>query len=154
MLRASMSDIVSHCSHHRFFWENDWFFTLSDQGCIDTRIKATSCTSAGNLYNLVGFQTHLKWGEQKRVFSMIPGLENAQFVRYGVMHRNTKILLLSLDSWDKPLRLYRSVISNRSYPYQGMIFQRSEQRHHRNIVFHHLLDDALWAFKTSWLRRP
>lgn len=45
--------------------------------------------AAGNLYNLVGFQTHLKWGEQKRVFSMIPGLENAQFVRYGVMHRNT-----------------------------------------------------------------
>lgn len=45
--------------------------------------------AAGNLYTLVGFQTHLKWGEQKRVFSMIPGLENAQFVRYGVMHRNT-----------------------------------------------------------------
>lgn len=45
--------------------------------------------AAGNLYNLVGFQTHLKWGEQKRVFSMIPGLENAQFVCYGVMHRNT-----------------------------------------------------------------
>ena len=45
--------------------------------------------AAGNLYNLVGFQTHLKWGEQKRVFSMIPGLENAKFVRYGVMHRNT-----------------------------------------------------------------
>ena len=44
---------------------------------------------AGSLYNLVGFQTHLTFGEQKRVFSMIPGLENAQFVRYGVMHRNT-----------------------------------------------------------------
>ena len=41
------------------------------------------------LYNIVGFQTNLKWGEQKRVFSMIPGLENAEFVRYGVMHRNT-----------------------------------------------------------------
>lgn len=41
------------------------------------------------LYNLVGFQTRLKWGEQKRVFSMIPGLENAEFARYGVMHRNT-----------------------------------------------------------------
>ena len=40
-------------------------------------------------YNIVGFQTNLKWGEQKRVFSMIPGLENAEFVRYGVMHRNT-----------------------------------------------------------------
>ncbi len=45
----------------------------------------------GTLYNLVGFQTNLKWGEQKRVFSMIPGLENAEFVRYGVMHRNTYI---------------------------------------------------------------
>lgn len=43
------------------------------------------------LYNIVGFQTHLKFGEQKRVFSMIPGLENAEFVRYGVMHRNTFI---------------------------------------------------------------
>ena len=41
------------------------------------------------IFNLVGFQTHLKFGEQKRVFSMIPGLENAEFVRYGVMHRNT-----------------------------------------------------------------
>ena len=41
------------------------------------------------LYNLVGFQTNLKWGEQKRVFSMIPGLEHAEFIRYGVMHRNT-----------------------------------------------------------------
>lgn len=40
------------------------------------------------LYNIVGFQTNLKWGEQKRVFSMIPGPENAEFVRYGVMHRN------------------------------------------------------------------
>ncbi len=46
---------------------------------------------AATLYNLVGFQTNLKWGEQKRVFSMIPGLENAEFVRYGVMHRNTYI---------------------------------------------------------------
>ncbi|MBS7263193.1 MAG: methylenetetrahydrofolate--tRNA-(uracil(54)-C(5))-methyltransferase (FADH(2)-oxidizing) TrmFO [Eubacteriales bacterium] len=45
----------------------------------------------GTLYNLVGFQTHLKFGEQKRVFSMIPGLEHAEFVRYGVMHRNTFI---------------------------------------------------------------
>ncbi|RJX17810.1 MAG: FADH(2)-oxidizing methylenetetrahydrofolate--tRNA-(uracil(54)-C(5))-methyltransferase TrmFO [Desulforudis sp.] len=45
----------------------------------------------GTLFNLVGFQTHLKWGEQKRVFHMIPGLEEAEFVRYGVMHRNTFI---------------------------------------------------------------
>lgn len=43
----------------------------------------------GTIYNIVGFQTHLTWGEQKRVFSMIPALKNAEFVRYGVMHRNT-----------------------------------------------------------------
>lgn len=47
--------------------------------------------SDGTLYNIVGFQTNLKWGEQKRVFSMIPGLEHAEFARYGVMHRNTYI---------------------------------------------------------------
>ena len=47
--------------------------------------------AAGTLYNIVGFQTHLKWPEQKRVFSMIPGLENLEIVRYGVMHRNTFI---------------------------------------------------------------
>jgi methylenetetrahydrofolate--tRNA-(uracil-5-)-methyltransferase len=54
----------------------------------------------GSMYNLVGFQTNLKFGEQQRVFSMIPGLENAEFVRYGVMHRNTFInspLLLNVD---------------------------------------------------------
>ena len=45
----------------------------------------------GTLYNIVGFQTHLKWGEQKRIFSLIPGLENCEIVRYGVMHRNTYI---------------------------------------------------------------
>ena len=45
----------------------------------------------GTLYNLVGFQTNLKFGEQKRVFSMLPGLKNAEFVKYGVMHRNTYI---------------------------------------------------------------
>lgn len=43
----------------------------------------------GKMYNLVGFQTHLKWGEQRRLFQMIPGLERAEFVRYGVMHRNS-----------------------------------------------------------------
>jgi methylenetetrahydrofolate--tRNA-(uracil-5-)-methyltransferase len=46
---------------------------------------------AGRLYNLVGFQTHLKQGEQQRVFRMIPGLEEAQFARFGMMHRNTYI---------------------------------------------------------------
>ncbi len=47
--------------------------------------------ASASMYNIVGFQTHLKFGEQKRVFGMIPGLENAEFVRYGVMHRNTYI---------------------------------------------------------------
>ena len=47
--------------------------------------------AADSLYNIVGFQTHLKWPEQKRVFALIPGLENAEFMRYGVMHRNTFI---------------------------------------------------------------
>ena len=47
--------------------------------------------TSGTLYNLVGFQTNLKFGEQKRVFSTIPGLENAEFIKYGVMHRNTYI---------------------------------------------------------------
>ena len=47
--------------------------------------------TAGTIYNMVGFQTNLKFGEQKRIFSMIPGLENADFVKYGVMHRNTFI---------------------------------------------------------------
>ena len=54
-------------------------------------IQLRQDNSEGTLYNIVGFQTHLKFGEQKRVFSMIPGLENAEFVRYGVMHRNTFI---------------------------------------------------------------
>ena len=56
--------------------------------------------SDGTLYNLVGFQTGLKWGEQKRVFSMIPGLEHAEFVRLGVMHRNTSVNAPAvLDEW-------------------------------------------------------
>ena len=59
--------------------------------------------AVGSLYNIVGFQTHLKWGEQKRVFSLIPGLENCEIVRYGVMHRNTfikspKVLLPTYQS--------------------------------------------------------
>ena len=45
--------------------------------------------AAGSLYNIVGFQTHLTWPEQKRIIQMIPGLENARIERYGVMHRNT-----------------------------------------------------------------
>ncbi len=47
--------------------------------------------SEGSMYNLIGFQTNLKWGEQKRVFSIIPALKNAEYLRYGVMHRNTFI---------------------------------------------------------------
>ncbi|MDL2328111.1 methylenetetrahydrofolate--tRNA-(uracil(54)-C(5))-methyltransferase (FADH(2)-oxidizing) TrmFO [Ruminococcaceae bacterium OttesenSCG-928-A11] len=53
--------------------------------CVQLRAE----NAEGTLYNLVGFQTNLKFGEQKRVFGMIPGLENAEFARYGVMHRNT-----------------------------------------------------------------
>ncbi|MBB6732840.1 FADH(2)-oxidizing methylenetetrahydrofolate--tRNA-(uracil(54)-C(5))-methyltransferase TrmFO [Cohnella zeiphila] len=75
------------------------FGPLKPVGLVDPRtgkqphavIQLRQDNAAGTLYNLVGFQTHLKWGEQKRVFSLIPGLENAEFVRYGVMHRNTFI---------------------------------------------------------------
>lgn len=73
------------------------FGPLKPVGLIDPRsgkepyavVQLRQENEAGTLYNLVGFQTRLKWGEQKRVFSMIPGLENAEFARYGVMHRNT-----------------------------------------------------------------
>src|SRR5690606_23030055 len=66
-------------------------------GLIDPRtgrrpwavVQLRQDNAAGTLYNLVGFQTSLKWGEQKRVFRMIPGLEDAEFERYGVIHRNT-----------------------------------------------------------------
>lgn len=63
----------------------------------------------GTLYNLVGFQTNLKWGEQKRVFSMIPGLENAEFVRYGVMHRNSYINSPKLLDGTYAMRKYPKV---------------------------------------------
>ena len=62
---------------------------------------------AGTMYNLVGFQTHLTWPEQRRVFSMIPGLERAEFLRYGVMHRNTFLCspeLLEADYSFRPNR--------------------------------------------------
>lgn len=52
-------------------------------------IQLRQDNAAASLFNIVGFQTHLKWGEQKRIIQMIPGLENAEIVRYGVMHRNT-----------------------------------------------------------------
>lgn len=70
---------------------------LRPVGLIDPRtgrrpwanIQLRKENAAGTMYNIVGFQTNLKFGEQKRVFSMIPGLEHAEFVRYGVMHRDT-----------------------------------------------------------------
>lgn len=52
-------------------------------------IQLRQDNAAASMYNIVGFQTHLKWSEQKRVFRLIPGLENAEFLRYGVMHRNS-----------------------------------------------------------------
>ena len=74
------------------------FGPLKPKGLRDPRTGLTPWAvlqlrrdNEGTLYNMVGFQTNLKFGEQKRVFSMIPGLENAEFVRYGVMHRNTYI---------------------------------------------------------------
>jgi methylenetetrahydrofolate--tRNA-(uracil-5-)-methyltransferase len=63
----------------------------------------------GSLYNLVGFQTNLKFPEQKRVFSMIPALKNADFVRYGVMHRNTFINSPKLLNTDLSLKKYPNV---------------------------------------------
>ena len=73
------------------------FGPLKPVGLVDPRtgkapyavVQLRQENAQATLYNLVGFQTRLKWGEQKRVFSMIPGLEHAEFARYGVMHRNT-----------------------------------------------------------------
>ena len=75
------------------------FGPLKPVGLVDPRTNVESYAvvqlrqdnAIATMYNLVGFQTHLKWPEQKRVFGLIPGLENAEFVRYGVMHRNTFI---------------------------------------------------------------
>ena len=68
--------------------------------CLQLR-KEDDC---GSMYNLVGFQTNLLWGEQKRVFSIIPALKNAEFLRYGVMHRNTFINSPSLLNLDYSLK--------------------------------------------------
>ena len=84
---------------------------LKPVGLIDPRtgrenyavVQLRRDNAEGTIYNLVGFQTHLTWGEQKRVFSMIPALKNAEFVRYGVMHRNT--YLNSPNLLDKYYRL-------------------------------------------------
>jgi len=75
------------------------FGPLKPVGLVDPRtgrrpfavVQLRQDNRAQTLYNLVGFQTRLKWGEQRRVFSLIPALKNAEFVRYGVMHRNTFI---------------------------------------------------------------
>ncbi|MBR1796915.1 MAG: methylenetetrahydrofolate--tRNA-(uracil(54)-C(5))-methyltransferase (FADH(2)-oxidizing) TrmFO [Clostridiales bacterium] len=64
---------------------------------------------ASTMYNLVGFQTRLKFGEQKRVFGMIPGLENAEYLRYGVMHRNTYINSPKLLNKDYSMREYPDI---------------------------------------------
>ena len=69
----------------------------------------------GSIYNIVGFQTHLKWPEQKRVFSMIPALKNAEYIRYGVMHRNT-----FLDS-PRLLDRYYRVKGNERLMFAGQI---------------------------------
>lgn len=70
----------------------------------------------GNLYNIVGFQTHLKWDDQKRVFRLIPGLEKAEFVRFGVMHRNTfinspKLLMPTLQLRNNPRLFFAGQIT-------------------------------------------
>lgn len=73
------------------------FGPLKPRGLIDPKtgkepyavVQLRRDNADGSIYNLVGFQTHLKWPEQRRVFTMIPALRNAQFLRYGVMHRNT-----------------------------------------------------------------
>ena len=73
------------------------FGPLKPRGLIDPKtgkepyavVQLRRDNADGTIYNLVGFQTHLKWPEQRRVFTMIPALRNAQFLRYGVMHRNT-----------------------------------------------------------------
>ena len=86
------------------------FGPLKPRGLIDPKtgkepyavVQLRRDNADGSIYNLVGFQTHLKWPEQRRVFTMIPALRNAQFLRYGVMHRNT-----SLDSPRLLDRYYR-----------------------------------------------
>lgn len=94
------------------------FGPMKPVGLVDPRtgqepyavVQLRQDNSAGTLYNIVGFQTHLKWGEQKRIIRMIPGLENAEIIRYGVMHRNTFInspnLLLPTYQSKKKLDLF------------------------------------------------
>lgn len=91
------------------------FGPLKPVGLIDPRtgrqpfavVQLRQDNAAGSLFNMVGFQTHLKWAEQKRVFQLIPGLAEAEFVRYGVMHRNTyinspRLLLPTYQTKERP----------------------------------------------------
>lgn len=90
---------------------------LKPVGLVDDRtgkrsygvVQLRKDNAAGTLYNIVGFQTHLKFPEQKRVFSMIPGLENAEFMRYGVMHRNTYLNSPTLLNRDFSMRDNESI---------------------------------------------
>ena len=90
------------------------FGPLKPVGLIDPRngkeayavVQLRQDNAAASLYNIVGFQTHLKWPEQRRVFGMIPGLEKAEFVRFGVMHKNT--YLNSPQLLDNHFRLRRN----------------------------------------------
>lgn len=91
---------------------------LKPVGLIDPRtgkqpyavVQLRQDNDKGTLYNIVGFQTHLKWGEQRRVFGMIPGLGNANFERFGVMHRNTFINSPKLLSPTLQMRKYPKVM--------------------------------------------
>ena len=99
------------------------FGPLKPVGLIDPRngkeayavVQLRQDNAAASLYNLVGFQTHLKWPEQRRVFGMIPGLENAEFVRFGVMHKN--IYLNSPQLLDKHFNLR----SNKRFYFAGQM---------------------------------
>ena len=99
------------------------FGPLKPVGLIDPRngkeayavVQLRQDNAAASLYNLVGFQTHLKWPEQRRVFGMIPGLENAEFVRFGVMHKNT--YLNSPELLDKHFNLR----SNKRFYFAGQM---------------------------------
>ena len=93
----------------------------------------------GSIYNIVGFQTHLKWPEQKRVFSMIPGLERAEFVRYGVMHRNTYL--------DSPRLL------DRYYRVRGqerIMFVGTDHRRGGICGVHRLRRAGGWSWPGGW----
>ena len=93
---------------------------LKPVGLIDTRypehrpyavVQLRQEDKAGQLWNMVGFQTNLRWGEQKRIFQLIPGLEEAEFVRFGVMHRNTFLNSPELLKPTLQLRQYPNLLA-------------------------------------------